>query len=390
MELLLEWVYQYRFHRNQRTGKLSQVIVVDEAKTLLDASKEDTDGGIPEISQLISKIRTFETGLIVADQEPAKLLDTVKANTNTKILLPTSDKKQRKVIAASMGLNKHQRHQARHLAPGEAILTSNSEGPLRIDIYDPDISDTITDNQVESHLQQYPFITSIFRKGEAAEYLGNKVSAEAETLEEPETPSVNLSDDAGRLLKALALNPFAKLTDQYKELYSSPSHGVDAKNELLQNELVEPEQINTGRAKRKLFEITEKGREHLEQEENLELHQKGRGGIKHRYWQHRLKNHLEENGWAAKLEELDADIYANNGEHQIAVEIALSSRDREIDHVQKHLERGFDHIIIGAGSKAIQDKLVQKLEENKLNPESVDIHVLQNLQEMALDPSQNS
>lgn len=109
-------------------------------------------------------------------------------------------------------------------------------------------------------------------------------------------------------------------------------------------ELVNEQSVTTDLGTRLLFELTETGREYADTRLEIDTEHRGRGGIVYRYWQHRIKELFEKAGWSAKRELFDADVYVNVGETELVIEIAMSDAEREIDHVQQHLKKGFDAI----------------------------------------------
>lgn len=75
-------------------------------------------------------------------------------------------------------------------------------------------------------------------------------------------------------------------------------------------------------------------------------------------------------GWAAELELFDADVYVNMNDSELAVEVAMGNNPREIEHVEKHLER-FDTVWVACRNQEIREGLAQRLEENGLADEPV-------------------
>ena len=106
MEILFAYVYEYRLAQNHRGQGLNHVFFLDEGKRVFSVYKERQDAaGIPEIDELTAKMREFGEGLVVADQEASKLTDSIKANTYTKALLPTTGRKQFQAVAEAMNLS---------------------------------------------------------------------------------------------------------------------------------------------------------------------------------------------------------------------------------------------------------------------------------------------
>lgn len=126
--------------------------------------------------------------------------------------------------------------------------------------------------------------------------------------------------------------------------------------------------------KRKLLEITERGREHLE-EQGTEVKHEGRGGVVHRYWQHLIKDLFEEAGWTAKTELFDADVYVNLDGPELVVEVAMENAPREVEHVQAHVEQGFDHVWVACRNEEVRDGMKKRLEEKDLLDERVAIRL---------------
>lgn len=154
-EALFAHVYEYLMANRKRGTGLELVLVMDEAKKIFSYKKEQSDAaGIPEIDDLFAKAREFGLGTIVSDQEATKLTDSVKANTDTKILLPTGDYKQFKSIADSMDLSQLQRQYSHRLGVGEAIVQHGFNRPVPVNMHYRDIKKTVSDNELQSRQAQ--------------------------------------------------------------------------------------------------------------------------------------------------------------------------------------------------------------------------------------------
>lgn len=100
-----------------------------------------------------------------------------------------------------------------------------------------------------------------------------------------------------------------------------------------------------------------------------------RGGVVHRFWQHRLRDAFEEQGYNAELEDRDADVSTTNGNGEYAVEVAMKDRPREVKHVRKHLAE-FDKILIAARNKDVQDGLQERLSKQGLLNDRITVRLL--------------
>jgi len=91
--------------------------------------------GVTMFSDLLSEVRKYGEGLIIADQSPTKLVGDVIKNTNTKIVHRLLDASDRNVIGSSISLNDNQKEFLQHLHPGETIVYSGGwHAPIRVQI----------------------------------------------------------------------------------------------------------------------------------------------------------------------------------------------------------------------------------------------------------------
>jgi len=132
--------------------------------------------------------------------------------------------------------------------------------------------------------------------------------------------------------------------------------------------------------------LTEKGRDYAENSLDLDTKHRGRGGVVHRYWQHRIKKAFEEAGWHSFLEKFDADVYVNMGSTELAVEVAMGDNPREIQHLQDHLERGFN-VWIAARNQEILDGLKQRIEDKGIDTDSLVFRLVRDFNNLDFDAS---
>ncbi|WP_239639913.1 ATP-binding protein [Haloferax gibbonsii] len=384
METLFAYVYTYRVAQNHRNQGLQHVFLLDEGKRVFSVYKERQDAaGLPEIDELTAKMREFGEGLIVGDQEATKLTDSIKANTYTKFLLPSGDYKQFQAIAQSLNLTTQQKQAAYNLDIGEAVLQTGNQPPVRLQLDNFHLNKDVSDKELQ-RLQAENWEDLDSRSRETTpEYTQVVAPGRSEKLEEPEiledpTNETGLSSDGKQFLEDLVENPFTQLTERYEQ-FPSTYKGNKAKNEVVDAGLAIERNVKTGQGKRKLLQLTKKGRKHAENTLGLDTNSRGRGGIVHQYWQHHIKHLFKEAGWAAELETYDADVYVQLGFMELVIEIAMGNNPREIEHVEKHLERGFDTIWILTQTKEIQDGLRQRLEDKDLLSDRVVFRLLRDL-----------
>jgi type IV secretory pathway VirB4 component len=120
-EALLLWIYEFRKNQGETT-EFKHAIVIEEAHNILSKKKEQNQGGETIMETTLRMIRKFGESVIIIDQEPSKLSESIKANTNTKITFTLGNGKDIQDIAKSMELNPEQRKSLDTLQVGHAII----------------------------------------------------------------------------------------------------------------------------------------------------------------------------------------------------------------------------------------------------------------------------
>jgi DNA-binding MarR family transcriptional regulator len=373
MEILFAYVYEYRLAKNQRGTGLNHLFFLDEGKRVFSVYKErQSEAGIPEIDELTAKMREFGEGLVVADQEASKLTDSLKANTYTKLLLSTGDRKQFEAVTESMNLSQRQKEYAEKLDIGEAIVQSGNSDPFPVDLYNYELEKSVTDEKLERMMTEKWNQLSFEKRRETPEFkkATGPQQSDSSIPDDPMEQELQLSNESDRLLKDIVDSSFKPLTQRYQH-FSSSYKGNKAKNELVEHGVVIERHVRTQDGKRKLLQLTDKGRNYIEEELDIDVEQKGRGGVVHRYWQKRVKEAFEKRGWTAKREMFDADVYVNLNDSELVIEVAMGNNQREIDHLKKHLDSEFDAVWIVCRNQDVLEGLKQRIDENDLEDERV-------------------
>lgn len=120
-EALLLWIYEYRKNEGKRE-RFKHAIVIEEAHHVLSHKKEIEKGEETIIETLLRMIREFGESVIVIDQEPSKLSDSIKANTYCKITFNLGNAKDSNDIGRCMNLENEQFRFIDKLNVGQAIV----------------------------------------------------------------------------------------------------------------------------------------------------------------------------------------------------------------------------------------------------------------------------
>ena len=121
IEALLLWIYEYRKQEGGRED-FKHAIVIEEAHHVLSRKKELAGGEETIVESIIRMIREFGESVIVIDQEPKKVSDSIKANTNCKITFNLGNGDDITTIARSMNLLPEQKRMIDLLDVGHAIV----------------------------------------------------------------------------------------------------------------------------------------------------------------------------------------------------------------------------------------------------------------------------
>lgn len=148
MALLLISIGVYTKNNQLSDGKLKNIILIDEAHVLLSGgSLLNQDGAdsqgktIKSLQDMIAEIRSYGTGIIIADQAPTKVSREVVANTDIKIAFRLVQASEKELIADSTNMDKNSTGRLSRLHPGEAyVYFSRLENPQLV--LTEDIRDT--------------------------------------------------------------------------------------------------------------------------------------------------------------------------------------------------------------------------------------------------------
>lgn len=130
MGLLLIRIYEYYISKGTYTNSLKNILVVEEAHRLLqnvgatnNLEIADIKGkAIETFNNILSEVRAYGQGIIIADQIPSKLSPDVVKNTNLKIIHRLFAEDDRQSVGKSIGLDDDQIKELIRLKQGEAVI----------------------------------------------------------------------------------------------------------------------------------------------------------------------------------------------------------------------------------------------------------------------------
>jgi hypothetical protein len=164
--LLLIRLAEYRRSRGQ-SSELVHLLVIEEAHRLLgnvptNVSEEQANPrgeAVETFSNLLSEIRAYGQGVVIADQVPVRLAPDVMKNTNLKIAHRVVSADDREALAGAMAMDERQVKALTSLEVGEAaVFSGGDDAPLLVRI--PLVKDPLSptppsDARVQEHMAQW-------------------------------------------------------------------------------------------------------------------------------------------------------------------------------------------------------------------------------------------
>ncbi len=121
-EAMILWLYEFR----KTTGKREQfkhALLIEEGHHVLSHHKENVEGAETIMETSLRQIREFGEAVIVIDQEPTILSNSIKANTYCKITFNLENGKDIHDISTCMELTDEEREYIDWLGVGQAIVS---------------------------------------------------------------------------------------------------------------------------------------------------------------------------------------------------------------------------------------------------------------------------
>lgn len=357
VEAVLTWIYYYRDAMDHRQ-ELRHLILFDEAKRVFDVNRErQPESGYPPIDELVGQIREFGEGLVVADHEPSKLTDSLKANTNAKLWMTLGSGHDIQEMADTFGLDRDETDFTRTMEKGEALLKLADTDPVPVQLPDYEVEKTVSEEDVRARmapiLGEFDVVDR-FRHRRFKAAIGEDVE---ETVE----------DVSEEFLASVATDPLMNTTERYEAVGVDTKRGTEIKEELLKLGVVREVEVQTGTRGRnpKLLELTPEGRAVLA-DRGYDVKGDAKGGARHRWWQQRVEEHFEAEGYDATIEYAvgaqHIDVYAETAEETVAVEVALSP-EHEVENVRKCLQAGVDEVQVAYREDGVRDRVRSQLED---------------------------
>jgi len=352
-EALLLWIYEFRKNRGKRE-KFNHAIIIEEGHHILSRAKEKQQGGETIIETSLRQIREFGESVIVIDQEPHKLSESIKANTITKIIFTLGNGKDIADIAMSMNLEREHQAYLDWLEVGEAIVKVKGriKEPILLNFplfkikkgktQDSELRKLMRDSSILSNLVQSPLV---------------KRSSSSTSRQLDILPPIERI-----MLTSIARNPFWGTTKRYRKLGLNDYEGNKAKEGLTRKQLVFPVRVN----RLKLLELTDEGITTLEQQGVRIQTSKRYGSLEHRYWLHKVKLWYQDKGYHVEEEAEGIDMVASKGQERIAIEVETGKSNIKSNIIKAH--KSYPKVVVvptNPTAEAMTREIINKLAKHQ-------------------------
>ena len=296
---LLLWIYHYRMRQPEREV-LKHFIIIEEAHHLFLKTRQEED--IADI--IMREIRELGESIIIIDQHPSKMSVSALGNLSTKFALTLSLNQDVSALANAMLLERHEQKYLSMLTIGHCVCRSDrlTKPVLLLIPHFPLKKGVVTDEDLKAYMQGYlrdfsPELDSLPKRSNVY------------SIQKHETLS-----PLGRIvLEDIGLNPLFGLVKRFKKLGLKVSHGYKVIEELTTLRLITPLTIDGNR----LYELTSQGKKTL----GKKITHKGRGGLEHRYYVEKIKEHFIQNEGFTFLEKDDIDLVVEKLDKRLAIQM---------------------------------------------------------------------
>jgi len=319
VEMFTLWYWLYKETQGIEDEKLKHVLVFEEFHNIVENSQKDD-----LVQKIFRQIRKYGTSLIIIDQTPCLIPTPVFENLYTKVTFSLNHKKNVMAIADAMYMEMEERKYIGMLKIGQAIcrLMGRYDRPFMLTIPFTKTTLNIPDLEIQEHMKEF-----------YKDYKpNNSPFPENRPLQTP-TGKFTPSPLERIFMEDLLKNPFNGSDQRGKRLGLIPRDSAKIQNDLISKGVISPVIVD----KKKLFELTERGKENL-QRLGYKIDSKDKNqGLEHRYFIEKIREVFIPGGWFPFKEKSDIDLVIEKRDKVIAIEIETGKNKTE--QTRKNIEK---------------------------------------------------
>ncbi|MBN1156130.1 ATP-binding protein [Candidatus Woesearchaeota archaeon] len=367
IQSLLFYIYYYTMNRGVRERFLNAIIIEEAHHILQEHSKTSAE---PITDIILKEIREFSTGVVIVDQNPSLISVPALANNYLTIGMYTKHGSDIAALSRAMFLDEDQKQCLGKLDTGYGIvkLAGRIFSPFLVRFPLMKIKKgSVSDAQIAEHMAK----RSYYSNPEAI----RSYSGETEVI--PVIPKTGKEDDCkinivGELLKDMEKHPFNGIASRTKRLGISPRKSEEIINNLTNEGIIRKVDIKERHGRRCLLEFEKGIRDELIKRGAKLNHidEVKDGGLVHRFWNHKIAEINEAEGYKVELEHKVAgdgfvDQVVRIANDIVAVEIE-TGHSAPIETIRRDLSLGFDRVVCIATTDDAWESIRNKLLETGL------------------------
>ena len=365
IESFLLWVHHYRLQEKERET-FKHAIIIEEAHHVLLRKKESKET-IMDI--ILREIRELGEAIILIDQHPSLISIPSIGNTYCTIAMNLKHARDVNTIGEAMLLTEEQKDYLGKLPIGYGIVKLQNRHFKPFLARFPFVGvnkGSATDERIRTCLESDSGEFRVMPRGLEKEGVIQEIQVAGKNEVE-----LKLGEEERSLLEDICMLPVSGVADRFRRLNMTAHRGYKILKRLLCGGLVESSFVATGKGRVRYLQLSEKGRQLMEQRGFPIL--KGRGGPDHEYWKHKIAEELQGQGYLIEFEKHFGDhwvdLVATKGEEVLAVEIETGKSDA-IANIRKDFEAGFAHVICVTLSpslvKTVTTNFAQAIDQGRL------------------------
>ncbi|MBW2208302.1 MAG: ATP-binding protein [Deltaproteobacteria bacterium] len=355
--LMLNRIYWHRKLAGVKE-RFKHILVLEEFHIMSSAVFSK---GESRIDFLTKMCREFSQGIMVLEQNPGNISQSVLGNLNTIISMNLGHQNDINAVGTGMVLDAQGKKYLGRLPTGWAICRVKDRFP-------------------ESVLVKVDFEyvnKSDLSPGEIREHNEDFVSEASQEIAQPEPVSggefavFSRRDKLGHLdrkvLRYLKINKCPNLRNCYIAHGLSYRRGNTIRKRLEGAGLIYSKVVSTETGKEIRLSLTDKGMDYLKNTEDY----RRLGGKWHRSAVQRIASHYEAQGYRVRLEYRDIDVYAEKNGERVAIEAESLSGTKDVVHAVSNVRKALrlaDRVESVVKDKASAKKLQDALRNSPLQP----------------------
>ncbi len=384
IESFLLWIHHYRLGQPQRE-QFKHAIIIEEAHHILLRKKQEVTGKEAVTDVLLREIRELGEAVIVLDQHPSLISKPALGNTYTTFAFNLKHRGDIAMIQDSLHLDGEQTGYLGRLEVGWTVVRLQGRWFFPFLVKLPLFrlgKGAVTDEEIQRRARSFLqggdelFET---RKGCSGVIPGDGGEARPMRAKDTVIPAVppagkqeeektkdrctiQLTTQERAFLTDVHEHPTSTVTQRYRRLCLSARRGTILQSSLLSSSLLSTSSIIVPKGRVKVLTLTDEGRTAL----GIITRPSHRpGGTTHRYWVHRIAQHLRANGYSVAGEVpvgggKTIDLVAGRSGKRIAFEIE-TGKSGAAANVRKCLAAGMDRVVVVATSRTANTKVAPVL-----------------------------